>query len=174
MNNIIRALVALALILSVGSCKKLLDVNINTGLQKTMAVHVDKTNGSAKDFSSSTVFNLDTDDLEDYQDLIKQVEIKSFSFEIINFSGDPNGSIEGNLFADGILVYEDDFIVKSVADAGTIFTIENIDELNSIAESLKDGKDITIIYNGTALSENGDMDFDVDILMELKVTANPL
>ena len=85
MNNLIRALVALALILSVGSCKKLLDVNINTGLQKIMAVHVDKTNGSAKDFSSSTVFNLDTDDLEDYQDLIKEVEIKSFSFEIINF-----------------------------------------------------------------------------------------
>ncbi len=80
MNNSIKLLVALTLILSMGSCSNLLDVNINTTLQKSLAVHVDQTNGSAKDFSGSLVFNLNTDDLEEYADLIKDVEIKSFTF----------------------------------------------------------------------------------------------
>lgn len=174
MQNSINLLVALILIVSIGSCGKLLDVDINTALQKSIAVHVDQTNGSSKDFSGTAVFNLDVDDLNDYEDLIKDVKIQSFTFELINFSGDQNGSIEGNLYANGILLYEDSFIVKSTVDAGTIFTIENTDQLNTIAKSLKDGNDVNIMYNGEALSDNETMDFEVDITIELKVTANPL
>ena len=138
-------LFASVLILSLGSCEKLLDVEIDTTLQESIAIHVDQTNGTAKDFSGSAVINLDVDELKDYEDLIKDVKIKSFTFELINFSGDQNGSIEGNLYVDGVLLYEDAFIVKSTVDAGTIFTIEDTDQLNTIAKSLKDGNDVNII-----------------------------
>ena len=167
-------LFASVLILSLGSCEKLLDVEIDTTLQESIAIHVDQTNGTAKDFSGSAVFNLDVDDLKDYEDLIKDVKIKSFTFELINFSGDQNGSIEGNLYVDGVLLYEDAFIVKSTVDAGTIFTIEDTDQLNTIAKSLKDGNDVNIIYSGEALSDNDTMDFDVEITIDVEVTANPL
>ena len=174
MKNSIKMLFASVLILSLGSCEKLLDVEIDTTLQESIAIHVDQTNGTAKDFSGSAVINLDVDDLKDYEDLIKDVKIKSFTFELINFSGDQNGSIEGNLYVDGVLLYEDAFIVKSTVDAGTIFTIEDTDQINTIAKSLKDGNDVNIIYSGEALSDNDTMDFDVEITVDVKVTANPL
>lgn len=136
-------------------------------------VQVDQTDGDWVTFSNTTDLNIVNEDTEDYLNKIKSVEITKLSYKIINFNGDPAGQVEGSFSVANQVSLENSFVVKESADNQTIYQITEVNELNRIANALKSGQTITVEYSGSALCDDGSMDFTVQVSLVAKVTIDP-
>lgn len=185
MKTIFNVFVLLLLSFSFNACDEAedaLDQDFSVNIDETIPVHVDQT-GLAKTanaviaphaFQGSAVLSIDTDDTHGYLNKIKSVEVKSLTYKIIQFNGDPTGTIEGQLFVNNALLATNNITVKTESDKGTVFEVSNPEELTKIANALKSGYKVNASYQGTALCDNDEMNFRVQIMMRVRVTANPL
>jgi len=55
-----------------------------------------------------------------------------------------------------------------------VYTVSNPDELSKIANTLRSGYKVTASYEGNALCDKNDMNFKVQVMMQVRVIANPL
>jgi len=127
-----------------------------------------------KTFSGTEILTIDTEDTHDYLNKIKSVEIKSLSYKIVDFVGPATSKIAASLYIGNELLATENIVVKTAADNGTVYTISNVDLLNKVATALKNGKSVTAKYDGTATDWCNNLSFNVQITMQVKVTANPL
>ena len=81
---------------------------------ESIAINIDKTAGDRVAFSNSTVLSIDDPALQPYINKIKSIEIKSLSYKVINFIGDPSGDVNGKFYIDNI-VYLTNAFIKTVA-----------------------------------------------------------
>ena len=88
------------------------------------------------------------------------------------FSGDPLGEVMGTFMVANQISLENTFVVKTAADDQIIYEIKEEAELNRIAEQLKSGQTVNIIYMGSALCNTNDMDFVIEITLETKVNID--
>ena len=88
--------------------------------------------------------------------------------------GDAEGSINGNLMADTIVLDTNNFNVKDAYNAVTIFEITDVDTLNSMANLLKNNHEVMVSIIGESISLNDSMNFKIEITAELDITASPL
>ncbi len=139
---------------------------------ESIAINIDKTAGDRVAFSNSTVLSIDDPALQPYINKIKSIEIKSLSYKVINFIGDPSGDVNGEFYIDNIVYLTNAFTVKTEADKGTIFKITEVAELNEIANKLKANKKLTAKYSGDALCDNDDMNFIIEITLDVKITVS--
>ena len=177
MKKTIKYLAILTILISFTSCEtieNLADVTFNTTLTDEIVVHINQTNGPSTPFDMTQTISLDNSDTHDYLSNIEEVNINSLSYKIINFTGDPAGSIEAEFFVDNVSLLANDFTVKTQADASTIFEVTNTTQLNAIAIALKNGQSVIAKYQGTALCDAADMDFTIEVTVGIEVVANPL
>lgn len=139
---------------------------------ESIAINIDKTAGDRVAFSNSTVLSIDDPALQPYINKIKSIEIKSLSYKVINFIGDPSGDVNGEFYIDNIVYLTNAFVVKTEADKGTVFKITEVAELNEIANKLKANKKLTAEYSGDALCDNDDMNFLIEITLDVKITVS--
>ncbi len=177
MKTTIKFLSVLTFLISFASCESiedLADVTFNTTLTDEIVVHIDQTNGTSAPFNMTQTISLDNADTHDYLSNIEEVNINSLSYKVINFSGDPAGTIDVEFFVDNVSQLANDFTVKIQADAGSIFEVTNTIQLNAIASALKSGQSVTAKYQGTALCDAADMDFTIEVTVGVTIVANPL
>ena len=139
---------------------------------ESIAINIDKTAGDRVAFSNSTVLSIDDPALQPYINKIKSIEIKSLSYKVINFIGDPSGDVNAEFFVDDIIYLTNAFVVKTEADNGTVFKITEVGALNEIANKLKANKKLTVKYSGDALCDNDDMNFLIEITLDVKITVS--
>lgn len=173
MKNFIRFLVVVLLVVSYTSCDeidKLTEVDFNTTLNEQLVVTIAAGENLINDTKSINMVNSDT---EEYLNVIQSVKITSFTYQLINFSGDDSGTLTGDFVADGvILLSHDNMVVKQAVDAGTEFVVTNTTLLNTIASKLKAGNSVLFGLDGQS---NGDgMNFTIKITIKLAVTADVL
>jgi len=176
MKRLISFFVLLLIGFSTNSCaeaEKLLDVPIRFTITEEIPVHINQAVGS-QNFQNTVILSIDNSDTHDYLNKIKEVKIYSLKYKLIQFSGDAACSAEADLSMDNILISSFDENVKRVVDAGTVYNVDNVDDLNKIASKLKSGHKVTAKFGGKAVSENASTNFKVKITMDVKVTANPL
>ena len=154
--------------------EELADVTFDTTLSERIVVHVDQTAGTASDFNQTIVLNLDNADTNQYLDQINDLSVNSLSYKVIDFTGDPAGTIDAEFLVNDVSLLTNSFVVKTQADAGTTYEVDNVAQLNQIATALKNGLQVTAKYDGTALCDDDDMDFKVEVTIGISVTANPL
>ncbi|WP_299781710.1 hypothetical protein [uncultured Formosa sp.] len=172
MKTTIKMLSALLICLVFTSCDKdLLDVDFNTTVKATIVAHVDK---YQETIDESVVLSLDNKDTHDYLNKIENVKIKKLTYKIISFSGDPEGYIDVDFYADTITLTTEEFFVKEAYNAGTVFEITDISKLNTMANILKKNISTTVGIIGQSSAMETDMDFNIEVTAELEVTANPL
>lgn len=111
--------------------------------------------------------------LESHLNKIKSLKLTKLSYKIINFAGDENGQVEASFSADNQVSLSNAFTVKAAADNGTVYEIQEVAELNRIANALKAGNTIMVKYEGKALCDNGPMDFVVEVQYEATITVDP-
>ena len=177
MKNSLKILTVLFISFSFFACddvEDLLDITLSDTIVEEIPVVVAQTNGERATFSKSVSVSLDAGEFEEYLDKIKDVEIKSLSYKIINFSGDPTGDVMATFSVDGVVDLENSFVVKTAADNATIFEITDTDALNQLADQLKNNHAFTANYSGSALCDNDAMNFTVEITLDLEVIVNPL
>lgn len=174
MKKTIKFLTILILVFNFTSCDQLEDatsVDINTVQKASITAHVNA--GNDVPFNQNVTINIDNSDTHSYLNLIKKVSINSLTYRIINFTGDANGSINVDLSADNAVLASHAIVVKTTADSGVIYKITDTAALNAIAAKLKSGSSVVFAMKGTSTS-NGEMDFKVEITLDLKITASPL
>ena len=174
MKNTIKLLAFILLAITFQSCddvESLADVNFNTSINKKIAFHIDQ---NQETISESNTLSIDNQDTHDYLNNLESVTITKFTYKIIDFNGDEEGSINVTFFVDGVSLSQENFIVKQVNDDQTIFEITDTSNLNTIAAALKNNHQITASISGTSVAINDSMDFKVDITINLSIVANPL
>ena len=136
---------------------------------ETIAVHIDQTENDWMAYSFKNTLTINNEKTKEYINKIKNVEITKLSYRVKTFSGDPLGEVKGTFMVANQISLENTFVVKTAADDQIIYEITEVAELNRIAEQLKSGQTVNIIYRGSALCNASDMDFDVEITLETKV-----
>jgi len=163
------ALVVFGISFTFTSCdpKDLLDVDFVQNLSKEIPMHIDK---GQETLNESIVLNYTPDHLNK----IKKVKITKLTYKIINFTGDPSGTIDADVYADNIFLGILDFNRKLELDNTTVFEVTDVDKLNEVAILLQDNKTLTIEIKGDSSAIDGAMDFKVEFTVVLEITANPL
>jgi len=136
-------------------------------------VQVDQTNGEWIVFSQTTNLDIINSQTKDYISKIKSLKINSLSYKIVNFAGDPIGQVDGAFAVANEISLQNKIVVKTEADNGTIFQITEVAELNRIATLLKKGESVEVKYSGSALCDDADMDFSIEVTLDAKVTIDP-
>lgn len=177
MKNTFKFLIFLLITFSFSSCDTIDDIldltkDFDSTIVESIQLNIDKTDGERETFSNSVLLSLDDPALQPYLNKIKDVEIKSLSYRIINFNGDPTGDVHAEFLIDNIVYLTNAFVVKTEADKGTVFKITEVAALNEIAKQLKANKKLTAKYSGDALCDNDEMDFFVEITVSVKITVN--
>lgn len=150
---------------------ELTEFDFNTTLDETLFVALQA--GVDQPFNQTTTFNIENEDTMDYLDLLQDVEITSFTYRLVNFSGDPNATIVGNFQADGTTLVAHDMVIKTEVDAGTVFTVTDVNALNTIATSLKNGNNISVGLSGSYSCEDT-TSFIIEMTIGLAITADVL
>jgi hypothetical protein len=174
MTKTIQFLTAILVLISLSSCDELTDVHFNTSMTERIPVHIDQTQGSAVSFNESVILNLDNDDTHDYLNSIKDIEINGLTYKLIDFSGDIDGTIDVQFYIGVNPLLQNSITVKPTVDNATVFEITDVQELNTIATAFKNGHQVTARYQGTALCNDDNMDFKVEVNLEVDVTADPI
>lgn len=173
MKSKINYLAAFFIAFSIYSCgdelDDILDIDVDTVLTETFSAQIEV--GQDQTFNKSETFNISNEDTKKYINSIKDVAIKKLTFKFKNFTGDPEGTLKGEFYADDVLLLNKDIVVKQASDNAVIIEITNIDQINAIATKLKAGNDVTIGLKGTS-SCSSVMNFDVETTISLVVTAN--
>ena len=174
MKNITKFLLLLLLTLSFSSCEeaeKLLNLtkDFDSTIVEAIPLNIDQTAGDRASFSNIKILDINDPDLQPYLNKIEDIEIKSLSYKIINFNGDPAGDVNGEFYIDNIIYLTEAFVVKTTADNGTIFNITEVSALNEIANKLKENNKLTAKYSGDALCDNDNMNFKVEITLKAKI-----
>ena len=174
MKNITKFLILILNSFSISSCdeaEKLLNLteDFDDTIVEAIALDVDQTSGDRVSFSNTTILDINDPDIQPYLNKIENIEIKSLSYKIINFSGDPDGDVNGEFYIDDIIYLTNAFVVKTEADKGTVFKITEVAALNEIAKKLKANKKLTAKYSGDALCDNDDLHFKVEITLSAKI-----
>lgn len=140
---------------------------------ETIPVHIDQTEDDWMAYSFKNTLTINNKDTKDYINKIKNVEITKLSYKVINFSGDPLGEVKGSFMVANQISLENAFVVKTAANDQIIYEIKEVAELNRIAEQLKAGQTVNVVYMGSALCSTNDMDFEIEITLETKVNIKP-
>ena len=174
MKKIAKLLLLLIFALSISSCDEAEDLlnltkDFDDTIVETIDLSIDQTSGDRTSFTNTKTLDINDPNIQPYLNKIENIEITSLSYKIINFSGDPDGHVNGEFYIDGIINLTNDFVVKTEAVKGTVFKITDVAALNEITKKLKANKKLTAKYSGDALCDNDDLNFKVEITLSAKI-----
>ncbi len=147
---------------------KLTEYDFNTTLNESFFVTVP--NGDIDD--QNMVVNISNSDIEaKYLKVLQDVDITSFTYRLVGFYGDNEGTILGSFVADGQSLVTHDMVVSQVIN--NVFEVTDVSDLNTIASKLKSGQDVRFGLTGTAICDP-EMTFTVEMTIGLAITADVL
>jgi len=172
-KNIGLFLIALITIVSCSKLDELTEFDISDNFKTTLNINVtEDSEGEPQSWSqSSTVDLADNNEIESSLDLIQDVKINSLTFKIINFTGVENATaIDASLrFGDDTLIALEDI---NFEDSSTTYSVGTAQQLNTIANDLKNASEIMATVNGTVASSP--VRFDVVIVLDVTTTIDVL
>ncbi len=174
MKNAIKILLLIVVTVSLTfiSCDEdLLDTDFSTTITESIPVNIAQ---GQETINKTVVLSIVNSDTQDYLSNINNVRIAKLTYKITNFVGDAEGSINGSLMADTIVLGTNNFNVKDAYDAVTIFEITDVNALSSMANLLKNNQEVMVSITGESISVNDSMNFKIEITAELDITASPL
>lgn len=152
--------------------ESLADKEIDSSTSHSFTVTVQ--NGQ-KSFGKTEIISINNNDVKDYLDKIKSVEIRKMTYQITNFSGDANCTINSfkAYLGEELALNDADINPKEASDNGTVFEVKNAEVLNNAGTKLKNNQSISVMYNGTATSTDASQ-FQIKVNITVVVVANPL
>jgi hypothetical protein len=178
MKKIIKFFVVVALMSSFSSCDEideLTEVDFNTTINESFFVTVPDGTLEGQIYD----VNIVNSDTEDYLNTFQDVDITSFTYRLVGFNGDNEGTIVGSfeyidsVGAAGQILINHDMVVSQVVNAGTVFEVTDVGLLNAIANQLKSGQDVRFALEGEANCD-AEMTFTLELSIGLAITADVL
>ncbi|MDO6758613.1 hypothetical protein Q4566_00255 [Tamlana sp. 2_MG-2023] len=188
-NQINALLLALTLIVSFTSCDQadeLTEFDVTETFDPSLSIDVPGSDAVAKigatkeeisnDWNASTTIDIsDNDEINDNLKYIEKVKINSLDYKITNYSGPDNTAASNVTVTLGdVEIALEDVILKSAYDAGKLFSIEDPEKLNAIANKLKQDKKLTISSKGTVNNGTSDVDFEIQFYIKTTFTIDAI
>ena len=96
--------------------EELADITFDTTLSERIVVSVDQTTGTPSDFNQTIVLNLDNADTNQYLDQINDLSVNSLSYKVIDFTGDPAGTIDAEFLVNDVSLLTNSFVVYNFSN----------------------------------------------------------
>lgn len=177
MRNLIKFFAVILLVFGYTSCDELDELTeVDFDATVTDIINVNPINGGVDvPLNNSVTIKLADagGDVADYINKIESVTFNSLTYQVINFMGDPAGTMTVDIIADDVIMDTHTDVTVS-SQVGTIHEITDTATLNAIASDLKNGNSVIFEIDGTATSAEGGMDFDIQVTLDVTVVADAL
>jgi hypothetical protein len=159
----------LALIV-VQSCEEPVEITETMVINESATVTIEETNGTAVNFSD--IIEGDLNQVVSNFNSINDLTIDSLSYSFTNLTGNENASIiSASIDINGINVaVVSDLNIAQEVENESIFQITDLNVLDQLETSFLNNSAVTLNLSGMAISEEGDVSFDIELSMQLTAT----
>ena len=156
----------LALIV-VQSCEEPVEITETMAVNQSATITINETNGSAVNFND--VIEGDLNQVISNFISINDITIDSLSYSFSNLIGNENASIvNASIEINGITVaVVSEVNIAQEIDNESVFQITDLNVLNQLETSFLSNSSVTLNLTGMAISDEGDVSFDIGISMQL-------
>jgi len=147
-----------------------IELTATSDINETISVSIPQTSGTTVAFNETVVQDLNAI-FSNFSD-VTNVNINSFSYEYQNVTGNTNAVLQSaTIVVNGVTIANlSDINIAQAANAGTVFEISDTAILDQIEALFLSNSAATIAFSGTAVSEEGAVDFEIDLTLNLTVT----
>ena len=159
----------LALIV-VQSCEEPVEITETKVINESATVTIEETNGTAVNFSD--IIEGDVNQVVSNFNSINDITIDSLSYSFTNLTGNENASIiSASIDINGInIAVVSDLNIAQEVENESIFQITDLNVLDQLETSFLNNSAVTLNLSGMAISEEGDVSFDIELSMQLTAT----
>ena len=159
----------LALIV-VQSCEEPVEITETMVINESATVTIEETNGTAVNFSD--IIEGDVNQVVSNFNSINDITIDSLSYSFTNLTGNENASIiSASIDINGInIAVVSDLNIAQEVENESIFQITDLNVLDQLETSFLNNSAVTLNLSGMAISEEGDVSFDIELSMQLTAT----
>ena len=156
----------LALIV-VQSCEEPVEITETMAVNQSATITINETNGTAVNFND--VIEGDLNQVISNFISINDITIDSLSYSFSNLIGNENASIvNASIEINGITVaVVSEVNIAQEIDNESVFQITDLNVLDQLETSFLNNSSVTLNLSGMAISEEGDVSFDIGISMQL-------
>ena len=156
----------LALIV-VQSCEEPVEITETMAVNQSATITINETNGSAVNFND--VIEGDLNQVISNFISINDITIDSLSYSFSNLIGNENASIvNASIEINGITVaVVSEVNIAQEIDNESVFQITDLNVLDQLETSFLSNSSVTLNLTGMAISDEGDVSFDIGISMQL-------
>ena len=156
----------LALIV-VQSCEEPVEITETMVINESATVTIEETNGTAVNFSD--IIEGDVNQVVSNFNSINDLTIDSLSYSFTNLTGNENASIiSASIDINGINVAVVSYLnIAQEVENESIFQITDLNVLDQLETSFLNNSAVTLNLSGMAISEEGDVSFDIELSMQL-------
>ncbi|MFY0628764.1 MAG: hypothetical protein JXR05_00205 [Flavobacteriaceae bacterium] len=170
MKKVFTLLFAIAILSSCESNLDPIEITASTSITESVAVSIPQTTGTPISYDENS-----TQDLNQLISNLNQVtgiNIDALSYKLKNATGNTNAVIQSaSVVVNGNTVASISNVnIAQEATAGTVFSITDTAVLDQIESELLSDPTVTLQFMGTALSDDGQIDFAVEFSLNLTVT----
>ena len=156
----------LALIV-VQSCEEPVEITETMVVNQSTIVTINQTNGTSVSFND--VIEGDLNQVVSNFNSITDITIDSLTYSFSNLIGNENASIvSASIEINGITVaVVSDLNIAQEIDNGSVFQITDLNVLDQLETSFLNNSSVALNLSGMAISEEGDVSFEIGVSMQL-------
>ncbi len=147
-----------------------IELTATSDVNESISVSIPQTNGATVAFNESVTQNLN-DIFSNFSD-VSNVNINSLSYQYQNVTGNTDAVIESaTISVNGTTIATlSNVNMAQEASNGTVFNIDDTAILDQLESLFLSNSSVNIQFSGTAVSEAGSVDFEIELSINLTVT----
>lgn len=140
-------------------------------INEAISVSIPQTNGTSVAYDQT--LTQDLNDLITNFDDVTDITINSLSYQYQNVTGNTDAVISATIVINGNTVSSStDVNIAQEANNGTVFSITDQAVIDQLESLLLSNPTLNIQFAGTAISDAGSVDFEIQLNIGLTVTLN--
>ena len=151
----------------VQSCEEPVEITETMVVNQSAIVTINQTNGTSVSFND--VIEGDLNQVVSNFNSITDITIDSLTYSFSNLIGNENASIvSASIEINGITVaVVSDLNIAQEIDNGSVFQITDLNVLDQLETSFLNNSSVALNLSGMAISEEGDVSFEIGVSMQL-------
>lgn len=170
--------------------EEIIEKTIIVGIEEKIPIHADQTiidpefpveiwGPAVSRVAGEATLSIDNKDTHDYLNKILSVEILSLRYKVVDFKGNDNDLLCGAVLSIHGITMEKittELNIRTVTENGVVYTVSLPSQINIpyIEANIKKSHQVQSKFEGTGQCFKGNMDFNVQVMMQVKVTVNAL
>ena len=168
-------LILIILVTSISSCKKVNEVFMHVSIKESNNIVVSQKSNGLTVYFGNINYSIENKETQPYLDKLQKVTLNSFTYKIKHFSGNSNNLKTLDLILNGDVLARNKNITLN-RNSNTSFSLEITDKnvLKLIENDLFSNQFSSIEYSGIVTSNQNNIQFEIEINMDISITATDL